>query len=150
VRVRFDGAAKGAIEKVDVEITSVVVAGDQPLLIQPVLIATDNRLWLTIGAAPAGAFAVAPQAWRIEEVEPQWDRLILRSDDRETPFADFEKPRDLIVRVTGHKRLGVGVAILCGGPPSAAAPKPGHVAKAVLEDPVLGRRLTHDYRRPPQ
>lgn len=146
MRVSFDGAAKGAIEKVDVEITSVVVAGDQPLLIQPVLIGSDNRLWLTIGAAPEGICSIAPQAWRIEEVEPQWDRLILRSDGRETPLAEFEKPRDLIVRVTGNKRLGVGVAILCGAPFAAKPPHPGEMVEATLDDPMLQRTLTHRYR----
>lgn len=134
--LRFDGAAKGAIEKVCIEIATVMTADDRSWLIQPVLIATDNRLWLTIGAAPAGSCSVAPEAWRIEEVEPQWDRLILRSDGRETALAEFEKPRGLIVRLTGSKRLDVGVAIFCGG---------GAAAEASLIDPVLQRMLTHSY-----
>jgi len=135
--LRFDGAAKGAVETVDVEITTVVIAGGQPLLIQPVLIGATDRLWLTIGAAPPEGYSIAREAWRFEEIEPHWDRLILRSSTGDVPLADLGLPRDLIARSTGSKRLGVGVALFCGA---------GAATEASLVDPVLQRTLTHGYR----
>ena len=151
VRVRFEGAAKGAIEKVEIEIASVVATGGQPLRIQPVLVGTADRLWLTIGAAPEGNCSLAREAWRFEEVEPQWDRLILRTTiegeaHREFALAELGQPRGLIVHSTGSKRLGVGVALFCGLPAPADPPRPGQTIEAVLDDPVLARRVTHSYR----
>jgi hypothetical protein len=90
-------------------------------------------------------------AWRFEEIEPQWDRLILRcSTDglphREWPLAELGRPRDLIVRRTGAKRLDVGVALFCGSPSGADTPGPGQTREATLTDPVSGRSLAHSYR----
>lgn len=150
LRLSFDGAAKGAIERVEIDITSVVTAGGQTSLIQPVLVGAADRLWLTIGAARADTCSVAREAWRFEEAEPHWDRLVLRfsADGRpQGPFllAELGQPRDLIARWTGNKRLGVGVAFFCGAPASAEPLQPGQIFEATLEDPVLGRKLVHGY-----
>ena len=147
--VRFDGAAKGAVEAVEVEITT-VIAGDRPSVLQPVLIGAAGRLWLTIGAAHANVCSIAGEAWRFEEIEPQWARLILRYSTggrpaREWPPAELGEPRDLIVRRTGNKRLGVGVALFCGAPSWTEPPRPDQTPAATLEDPVLGRRIAHSY-----
>jgi hypothetical protein len=149
-RLSFDGAAKGAIERVEIEIASVVTAGGQTLHIQPVLVGAADRLWLTIGAAPAGTCSVAREAWRFEEVEPHWDRLILWSSADDLPpqpslLGALGRPRDLIVRWTGAARLGMGVAFFCGASSSAEPLRPGQTLEATLEDPVLGRKLTHGY-----
>jgi hypothetical protein len=149
--LRFDGAAKGAIETVEVEIINVVVAGARPSALQPVLIGATHRLWVTIGAALIGGCSIAREAWRFEEIEPQWDQLTLRSStdgqpDREWPLAELGQPRDLIVRRTGAKRLDVGVALFCGAPSWAAPTRPGQTVAATLADPVSGRSLAHGYR----
>ena len=135
--LRFDGTAKGAVEQVCIEITSIVMAAGRPLLIQPVLLGAAERLWLTIGAAPPGEVSIAREAWRFEEIEPHWDLLVLRSLADERPLAGLGAPRDLIARSTGSTRLGVGVALFCGA---------GTAAEASLVDPVLQRTLTHSYR----
>jgi Protein of unknown function (DUF2848) len=150
-RLRFDGAAKGTIEQVEVEITNAVVAGGRHLFVQPVLIGAAERLWLTIGAPLADTTcSVAAQAWRFEEIEPQWDRLILRFSidgrpSQDAPLGALGRPRDLIVCWSGSKRLAVGVALFCGAPPSAESLRPGQTIDATLEDPVLGRTLAHGY-----
>jgi len=166
VRLQFDGAAKGAVEKVEVDITTVIAGGRQmaadrlsqaettgsttPLQAEPVLIGAADRLWLTIGAVSPDIRLIARHAWRFEEIEPQWDRLVLRSFTgrhlfQEGPLAALGAPRDLIARRTGSKRLGIGVALFCG-PLPGTGPLPADPDIAIeLEDPVLGRNLVQRY-----
>ena len=62
--------------------------------VEPVLVGAADRLWVTVGAdhtdrklesyGVAVSKQVCPKAlgrtaWRFEEVEPHWDRLLLRS-----------------------------------------------------------------------
>ena len=71
-----------------------VLGDDSSGEVEPVLVGADNRLWVTVGAdhtdrkVESYGIAVAKQmcakpigrtAWRFEEVEPHWDRLMLRS-----------------------------------------------------------------------
>lgn len=60
-------------------------------------------------------------------------------------MAALGAPRDLIVRSTGSKRLGVGVALFCGPLPGAGSVLAGPDIAIELEDPVLGRKLVHGY-----
>jgi Protein of unknown function (DUF2848) len=164
-RLRFDGAARGAIETVEIDITT-AIAGGQPiapdrltqaetagngtfLLAQPVLVGAADRLWLTIGAVSTEACLIGRQAWRFEEIEPHWDRLILRSFAdglvREARLAALGPARDLIVQATGNKRLAVGVALFCGAPSMASAHSACRKGVIELEDAVLGRTLSHTY-----
>ena len=182
-RLEFDGAAKGGVEKVSVDIDDLVIAGwtgrdvaalnhhieelkasgVQPpskvplyyrvtanLLTQaeavqvlgddtsgeaePVLVGTPDRLWVTVGAdhtdrkVESYGVAVSKQlcpkivgraAWRFEDVEPHWDRLVLRSFIvesgkkvlyQEGPLARIREPRELIAGWrNGDKRLPPGV-----------------------------------------
>lgn len=166
-RLHFEGSAKGALEQVEVEMTTVVVAGGQrlppehltqaetlapgaPTHAQPVLIGAANRLWLAVGAASTTALLVGRSAWRFEEIEPQWNRLILRSImDHETrhegTLAAFAEPRVLIEHWTGNKRLPAGAAVFCSAP-NAGGPSPANRTVTIeIEDPVLQRKLTHSY-----
>jgi hypothetical protein len=85
---------------------------------EAVLVGTPDRLWVTVGAdhtdrkVESYGIAVAKQicpkvigrtAWRFEEIEPHWDRLVLRSflQDggartlyQEGPLARLRPPRD--------------------------------------------------------
>jgi len=166
VRLQFDGAAKGVVEKVEIDITTVIVCGQQAatdrlsqaetagsaavLLAEPVLVGAADRLWLTIGAVSPNVCLVARHAWRFEEIEPQWDRLVLRCFSnghmfQEGRLADLGAPRDLIARRTGSKRLGIGVALFCGAPPGIGSLPANPDIAIELDDPVQGRKLTHGY-----
>jgi hypothetical protein len=166
VRLTFEGAAKGAVEKVEVDITTVIAGGRQMaadrlsqaetvgrgtvLRAEPALIGAADRLWLTIGAVSPDVCLIAHHAWRFEEIEPQWDRLVLRSfagrhPFQEGPLAALGAPRDLIATRTGSKRLGIGVAFLCGAPPGIGALPADPDIAIELEDPVLGRKLVQRY-----
>jgi hypothetical protein len=217
-RLEFDGHAKGAIEKVAVEIEDLIIAGwtgrdvtalnhhieelkaigvqppsrvpiyyrvaaqmltqadriqvlgdDSSGEVEPVLVGADNRLWVTVGAdhtdrkVESYGIAVSKQmcakpigrtAWRFEEVEPHWDRLMLRSfiqeDGRkvlyqEGPLAKIRDPRELIFGWKDEKRLPMGAAMFCGTMPAIGAIRSSSRFEMELDDPVLGRKISHAY-----
>ncbi|MBR2818958.1 MAG: DUF2848 domain-containing protein [Reyranella sp.] len=217
-RLEFDGHAKGAIEKVAVEIENLIIAGwtgrdvtalnhhieelkaigvqppsrvpiyyrvaaqmltqadriqvlgdDSSGEVEPVLVGADNRLWVTVGAdhtdrkVESYGIAVSKQmcakpigrtAWRFEEVEPHWDRLMLRSfiqeDGRkvlyqEGPLAKIRDPRELIFGWKDEKRLPMGAAMFCGTMPAIGAIRSSSRFEMELDDPVLGRKISHAY-----
>jgi hypothetical protein len=218
-RLEFDGAAKGGVEKVAVDIDDLVIAGwtgrdvaalnhhieelkaigVQPpskvplyyrvtanLLTQaetvqvlgddtsgeaePVLVGAADRLWVTVGAdhtdrkLESYGVAVSKQvcakvigrtAWRFEEVEPHWDRLMLRGFIaeggkkvlyQEGALAKIREPRELIAGWrSGDRRLPAGVAMFCGTLPAIGTIRSSSRFEMEIEDPVLGRKLTHAY-----
>jgi len=216
--LEFEGHAKGAVEKVSVDIRDLVIAGwtgrdvaalnhhieelkaigvqppsSVPIYyraaaqmltqadsiqvlgdessgeVEPVLIGAADRLWVTVGAdhtdrkVESYGIAVSKQmcakpvgrtAWRFEEVEPHWDRLMLRSFIREGgkrvlyqegPLARIRDPRELILGWKGEKRLPKGVAMFCGTMPAIGAIRPSARFEMELDDPVLGRKISHAY-----
>jgi len=218
-RLEFDGAAKGGVEKVAVDIEELVIAGwtgrdvaalghhieelkaigvqppskvplyyrvaaqtltqadriqvlgdDTSGEVEPVLVGAADRLWVTVGAdhtdrkletyGVAASKQVCPKvigrtAWRFEEVEPHWDRLMLRSFVteggkkvlyQEGPLARIRAPRDLIAGWrNGEKRLPAGAAMFCGTLPAIGAIRSSPRFDMEIEDPVLGRKLVHAY-----
>jgi uncharacterized protein DUF2848 len=146
-----------------------VVGDDTSGEVEPVLVGASDRLWVTVGSdhtdrkAESFSVTVAKQicgkavgrtAWRFEEVEPHWDRLMLRSFVREAgqrvlyqegALAKIRAPRDLIAGWRGEKRLPVGAAMFCGTLPCVGRIRPSERFEMELEDPVLGRRITHSY-----
>lgn len=137
--------------------------------VEPVLIGTPERLWVTLGSdhtdrkAETYSVAVAKQicakaigrtAWRFEDVEPQWDRLILRSfveQDggqalyQEATLAAIRPARELIQGWQGQKRLPAGVAMFMGTLPAIGGIRPSRRFAMELEDPTTGRKLCHAY-----
>ena len=218
-RLEFDGAAKGGVEKVAVDINDLVIAGwtgrdvaalnhhieelkaigvqppsrvplyyrvaaqmltqadriqvlgdDTSGEVEPVLVGAADRLWVTVGAdhtdrklesyGVAVSKQVCPKvlgrtAWRFEEVEPHWDRLLLRSfiseggkkvPYQEGPLATIRAPRELIAGWrNSDRRLPAGTAMFCGTLPALGAIRPSSRFEMEIEDPVLGRRLAHAY-----
>lgn len=147
-----------------------VLGDDTSGEVEPVLVGTPERLWVTIGSdhtdrkAESIGVAISKQvcakaigrtAWRFEEVEPHWDRLMLRSFVQEGSkrtlyqegsLAGIRLPRDLIAGWTGgSKRLPAGVAMFMGTIPAIGPIRPSPRFEMELEDPVLGRKLTHAY-----
>jgi hypothetical protein len=218
-RLEFDGAAKGGVEKVAIDINDLVIAGwtgrdvaalnhhieelkaigvqppskvplyyrvaaqmltqadriqvlgdDTSGEVEPVLVGAADRLWVTVGAdhtdrklesyGVAVAKQVCPKvigrtAWRFEEVEPHWDRLVLRSFIteggkkvlyQEGPLATIRAPRELIAGWrNGDKRLPAGTAMFCGTLPALGAIQSSSRFEMEIEDPVLARKLAHAY-----
>jgi hypothetical protein len=217
-RLEFDGHAKGAVEKVAVDIRDLVIAGwtgrdvaalnhhieelksigvqppsrvpiyyraaaqmltqadtiqvlgdDSSGEVEPVLIGAADRLWVTVGAdhtdrkVESYGIAISKQmcakpigrvAWRFEEVEPHWDKLVLRSFIpeggkrvlyQEGPLVKIRDPRELIFGWQDNKRLPMGTVMFCGTMPAIGTIRPSPRFEMELDDPVLGRKITHAY-----
>ncbi|MBN9490362.1 MAG: DUF2848 domain-containing protein [Alphaproteobacteria bacterium] len=137
--------------------------------VEPVLLGTPDRLWVTVGADHTDrkmetyGVAVAKQlcpkvlartAWRFEEVEPHWDQLVLKSFIHESggkvlyqdgTLATLRPPRELIAGWRGNARLPPRVAMFCGTVPAIGGVRASRRFEMELHDPVLGRTLTHAY-----
>ena len=148
-----------------------VLGDDTTAEVEPVLVGSPDRLWVTVGAdhtdrkiesyGVAIAKQVCPKvlgrsAWRFEEVEPHWDQLVLRSFVeeggqhvlyQEGPLAAIRSPRDLVAAWNnGNRRLPPGVALFCGTLSCRGAIRSTGRFEMELEDPVLGRKISHAYR----
>ena len=142
--------------------------------VEPVLVGAADRLWVTVGAdhtdrrVESYGIAVSKQmcakpigrtAWRFEEVEPHWDRLMLRSFVheggqeggkrvlyQEGPLANIRMPRELIAGwQDGNERLPMGTAMFCGTMGAIGPIRPSSRFEMELDDPVLGRKISHAY-----
>ena len=94
------------------------------------------------------AKVACPDAWPYAEVKPHWDKLVLRSwaDGelyQEGPVTAMRSPEDLTQRYGG---LVPGAAMFCGTLAAKGGIRPASVFRIELEDPVLKRRLQHEYR----
>src|SRR4029077_6364133 len=101
-------------------------------------------------AKPVGA-----TLWRYDEVKPHWDQLKLRSyvpDGgnrrlyQEGLVTDMRSPEELIKLYTGGDKLAVGTAMFCGTFAVHGGFSYGGTFEMELDDPVLGRKLTHSYK----
>lgn len=147
----------------------VVLGPDSSGEVEPVIVSLTDGLWVGLGSdhtdrkAEAMGIALSKQLcgkpvgrelWRYEELEPHWDRLLLRSFAtidgervlyQESPVAALRTPCDLIRRHTGTDKLPPGTAMYCGTPSAIGGIRPGSRFEMELEDPVLGRTLRHAY-----
>jgi len=90
---------------------------------------------------------VSQNAWRYEEVKPHWERLMLRSWTdgelyQEGPVIAMRSPEDLMSRYP----LKPGYAMFCGTLAAKGGIRGGTRFTMELDDPVLKRKLSHEYR----
>ena len=135
-----------------------------------VLFSLDDGLWLgvgsdhtdrkaeTIGVTLSKQLCAKPVGltlWRYDEVKPHWDKLVLRSfvpDGgkrrlyQEGPVTNMRAPEELIKLYTGGDKLAPGTAMFCGTFAVHGDISYSGTFDMELEDPVLGRKLTHGYR----
>ena len=135
-----------------------------------VLYALNDGLWLGVGsdhtdrkAETVGvtlskqlcAKPVGATLWRYDEVKPHWDKLKLRSyvpDGskrrlyQEGPVTNMRSPEELIKLYTGGDKLKAGTAMFCGTFAVHGEISYSGTFDMELEDPVLGRKLTHGYK----
>ncbi|HEX6266324.1 MAG TPA: DUF2848 domain-containing protein [Burkholderiales bacterium] len=103
----------------------------------------------TIGVALSKQLCAKPvstDSWRYDEVQPHWERLILRAwaDGalyQEGPVTAMRSPEDLMAR---HP-LQPGYAMFCGTLAARGGIRPANRFTMELEDPVLKRTLKHEY-----
>lgn len=138
--------------------------------VEYVLYALDDGLWIGVGsdhtdrkAETVGvtlskqmcAKPVGARLWRYDEVKPHWDKLVLRSfvpDGgkrrlyQEGPVTNMRSPEELIRLYTGGDKLAPGTAMFCGTFAVHGEMSYAGTFDMELDDPVLGRKLTHSYR----
>jgi hypothetical protein len=93
------------------------------------------------------AKVVSRESWAYAEVRPHWEKLLLRSWTdgelyQEGPVTAMRSPEDLLQRYGGLKN---GWAMFCGTLAARGGIRPGKVFRMELEDPVLKRKLKHEY-----
>jgi len=127
-----------------------------------VLLQKADGLWVTVGSDHTDRKAetigvslskqmcakpVARDAWRYAEVRPHWDRLVLRSwadGDlyQEGPVTAMRSPEELMQKYGG---LRPASAMFCGTLAAKGGIRGASRFRMELEDPVLKRKLSHEY-----
>ena len=105
----------------------------------------------TIGVSLSKQLCAKPvsrESWRYDEVKPHWEKLVLRAwaDGelyQEGPVTAMRSPEDLLQRYGGLKN---GWAMFCGTLAAKGGIRPAGRFAMELEDPVLRRKLKHEYR----
>lgn len=140
-----------------------VSGGDTSGEVEFVLLSKPDGLWVTVGSDHTDRKAetigvslskqlcekpVAKEAWRYDEVKPHWEKLVLRSwadGDlyQEGSVAAMRSPEDLFSK---FQKLPAGWAMFCGTLAAKGGIRPAKKFSMELEDPVLKRKLKHEYR----
>jgi hypothetical protein len=98
---------------------------------------------------------VATTFWAFDEVAPHWDKLILRAHVTENskralyqegPVAAMRTPADLMSRYSKSGHLAEDNLMFCGTLAARGGVRPTDNFEFELEDPVLGRKISHAYR----
>lgn len=97
---------------------------------------------------------VAPTLWRWEEVSPHWNEVGLSSWIREDDNQDWVLYQN--GKVSGlryptelaelFRQTQEDLVMLCGTIPAIGPIRPSAQFKMQIEDPVLGRRILHEYQ----
>jgi hypothetical protein len=134
---------------------------------EPVIVAIDGKLYLTVGSdhtdrkAETQGIALSKQLcvkplgrdlWPLDDVVGHWDQLKLRSfatiDGKRMAYQDgtlsgMRPPADLIARY--GSALAPNSVMYCGTLAAIGGIRPATRFEMELEDPVLGRTLKHAY-----
>lgn len=98
---------------------------------------------------------VSREIWRLEDVAPHWDALVLRSyveaNGERRLYQEGSvaamRPLSELFRLYGEREcLPAGTAMFCGTLAVHGGITPAEKFEMELEDPVLGRKITHSYR----
>jgi hypothetical protein len=98
---------------------------------------------------------ISPIFWAYNDVAPHWDRLMLRSyvlngKDRtlyqEGPISKMMDPMALLARYVEGGELPENTLMFCGTLAAIGGIRATDEFEFEIEDPVLGRKITHSYR----
>jgi len=137
--------------------------------VEYLLLRHDGRLWVgagsdhtdrqveTYGVTVSKQMCDKPMAaqfWAYDEVAPHWDRLMLRSyvteGGKRSTYQDgtvaaMLPPQDLLARY-GADKMTDGTLMFCGTLAARGGVRATPNFEFELEDPVLGRKISHGYR----
>jgi hypothetical protein len=152
--------------------TSIQVVGEETSgEVEFVIVPRADGLWIGLGSDHTDralettsvalskqmcAKVVAPTLWRFEDLAPHWDAIELRSWAhrggareiyQEGAFASILPVNDLISRyATDRETLEFGGALFSGTIATVHQIGPADEFEMEMNDPVLGRRISHHYR----
>ena len=136
---------------------------------EPVVVAMQDGLWLGVGSdhtdrkAETIGIALSKQLcakvigqtlWRLDEVAPHWDQLVLRAyvtiqgrsvKYQEGLLSTMRNPSDLVLRAGGEAKFVAGTIMFCGTLGAIGGIRPAAQFAALLEDPILGREMSCEY-----
>jgi hypothetical protein len=149
---------------------SIEVVGEQSGgEVEFILLRTGSRLWVGVGsdhtdrAAETYNVTVSKQMcekplaaifWNFEDVAPHWDQLTLRSwvreDGERQSYQDGSvtamlAPSNLLHRYLKSGELEEATLMFCGTLPATGGVRPTDSFEFELEDPVLQRKISHQY-----
>jgi hypothetical protein len=134
-----------------------------------VLVQMDGELWVTAGSdhtdrkTEAYSVAISKQVsakmigrtlWRVADVLPHWDKLVLRSHiiegGKRVPYQDgtlaaMRPHHDIIGKYTPTGKLAEGTILFCGTLAAIGGVRPAPRFEMELLDPVLGRSIPLAY-----
>jgi len=148
-----------------IEVTSGETSGE----VEFVLLTAAGKLWVGVGSDHTDRGAetydvtaskqmcekpIAPIFWEHAEVAPHWGELRLRSyiveaGERvlyqEGSVLAMLDPLETISMYTGSSGLPEGCMMFCGTLAARGGVRPSDTFEFEIEDPVLGRRISHRY-----
>jgi hypothetical protein len=140
--------------------------------VEVVLMDVAGELWVTVGSdhtdrtletvsvlrsKEACPKPLATEAWRLCDIEPHWDELVLRAHIasaaegsalyQEGRVATLRAPRELVTLHGEHRGrpFGPSAAMFCGTFAVRGGLRWADRFTIELEDPVLNRRIVHSY-----
>jgi hypothetical protein len=130
------------------EVEFVLLKGEKDLRVAVGSDHTDRKAE-TIGVSLSKQLCPKPvsrESWRYDEVKGHWERLMLRAwaDGelyQEGPVSAMRSPEDLM----GRYPLKPGYAMFCGTLAAKGGIRPAARFRMELDDPVLKRKLGHEY-----
>jgi hypothetical protein len=158
--------------------TSMVNTDDQIQVLGPetsgeveyvLLVGSDGRVYTTVASDHSDRAAerfgiqlskqlcpdvLAAEVWPYDEVQPHWDRLMLRcwaTKDghrrlyQEAALAELLSADDWLSRLDGQQLRQPGLVFLSGTPPTVGGLVYADVFELELADPVLNRSIHHRY-----
>lgn len=147
-----------------------VAGGDSSGEVEFVLLSLADGLWVGVGSDHTDrkvealdvtvskqmcAKVIGPDVWRFADVAPHWDQLVLRSwahiagkrvRYQEGAVSGMRHPDEIVRLYTGKAALPAGTAMFGGTHAVHGGVRPATQFDIELDDPVLGRKLTHTYR----
>ncbi len=149
----------------EIEVSGIDSGGE----VEFVLLQHGGKLWVGVGSdhteRKVEAYGVtvskqmcdkpiAARFWPYDEIAGHWDNLLLRSfvheDGRQIAYQEGSinamlHPETLISKYTGGGALPESAIMFCGTLPAKGAVRPTARFAFEIEDPVLGRKIGHEY-----
>jgi hypothetical protein len=163
VPVFYRNAVSNVVQTTRLEVLGPDTSGE----VEPVIVALGDGLWIGLGSdhtdrkAETMGIALSKQLcgkvigstlWRFDEIASHWDQIVIRAFAtiggartlyQEGPLAAMRRPEDLIARYGNP--LASNTIMFCGTLGAKGGIRPASRFEMELDDPLLGRRMTHGY-----